>query len=46
MEHTPPVRYFDRELQVDTVKILPGQYHASRGEGSISTVLGLSLIHI
>lgn len=40
MEHTPPVRYFDRELQVDTVKILPGQYHASRGEGSISTVLG------
>ena len=35
-----PARYFDRDLQVETVKILPGQYHAARGEGSISTVLG------
>jgi chemotaxis protein CheD len=40
MEHTPPVRYFDRDLQVDTVKILPGQYHTATGAGSISTVLG------
>jgi chemotaxis protein CheD len=40
MEHVPPVRYFDREFRVDSVKILPGQWHAARGEGSISTVLG------
>ncbi len=35
-----PVRYFDRDLQVDTVKILPGQYFAGAGPASISTVLG------
>jgi chemotaxis protein CheD len=40
MEHTSPVRYFDRDFQVDSVKILPGQYYAAAGEGSISTVLG------
>lgn len=40
MEHQPPARYFDRELQVESVKILPGQYHACVGDGSISTVLG------
>ena len=40
MENSPPVRYFDRDFQVDSVKILPGQYHAAAGEGSISTVLG------
>jgi chemotaxis protein CheD len=41
MEHLPPVRYFDREFRVESVKILPGQYHAARGgDGSISTVLG------
>jgi chemotaxis protein CheD len=40
MEHTAPTRYFDRELQVDSVKILPGQYYATAGEGSISTLLG------
>jgi chemotaxis protein CheD len=40
MEHTPPTRYFDREMQVDTVKILPGQYYAAAGAGSISTLLG------
>jgi chemotaxis protein CheD len=34
------VRYFDRDFQVESVKVLPGQYHASRGPGSISTVLG------
>ena len=39
-EASTPVRYFDREFQVDAVKILPGQYHASRGPGSITTVLG------
>jgi chemotaxis protein CheD len=40
MEHLPPTRYFDRELRVDSVKILPGQYYAAEGEGSISTLLG------
>ncbi len=40
MENSPPQRFFDRELQVDTVKLLPGQYHAASGPGSISTVLG------
>jgi chemotaxis protein CheD len=40
MEHLAPARYFDRELRVDSVKILPGQYHAMGGEGSISTLLG------
>jgi chemotaxis protein CheD len=40
MENSQPVRYFDRDFRVDTVKILPGQYHAATGEGSISTVLG------
>jgi chemotaxis protein CheD len=37
---TAPTRYFDREMRVDSVKILPGQYHAMGGEGSISTLLG------
>lgn len=40
MEHLAPTRYFDRELQVDSVKILPGQYYAAAGDGSISTLLG------
>ena len=35
-----PVRYFDREFQVDAVKILPGQYHVSAGRDAITTVLG------
>ncbi|HYD77015.1 chemoreceptor glutamine deamidase CheD [Ramlibacter sp.] len=35
-----PQRYFDRDFKVESVKILPGQYHAGRGPGSISTVLG------
>jgi chemotaxis protein CheD len=37
--HPVPLRYFDREFQVEAVKILPGQYHAAR-EGAITTVLG------
>jgi chemotaxis protein CheD len=40
METQAPQPFFDRELQVDTVKILPGQCHAARGPGSISTMLG------
>ncbi|MCG2593833.1 chemoreceptor glutamine deamidase CheD [Ramlibacter sp. XY19] len=39
-EASTPVRYFDREFQVDAVKILPGQYHAATGPGTITTVLG------
>jgi chemotaxis protein CheD len=35
----PPLRYFDREFQVEAVKILPGQYHAARS-GAVTTVLG------
>lgn len=40
MEHFALVRYFDRDFQVETVKILPGQYYTGAGDGSISTVLG------
>ncbi|AMO23861.1 chemoreceptor glutamine deamidase CheD [Ramlibacter solisilvae] len=40
MEHLHPTRYFDRELRVHSVKILPGQYYAAAGDGSISTLLG------
>jgi chemotaxis protein CheD len=40
MEGVAPVRYFDRDFQVEAVKILPGQYYASSGHGAISTVLG------
>lgn len=40
MHATAPIRYFDREFQVESVKILPGQYHAAQGQGAISTVLG------
>jgi chemotaxis protein CheD len=39
-ETSSPVRYFDREFQVEAVKILPGQYHASGAAGTITTVLG------
>ncbi|MFL6692039.1 MAG: chemoreceptor glutamine deamidase CheD [Ramlibacter sp.] len=35
-----PASYFDREFLVDAIKLLPGQYHAGRGPGSITTVLG------
>jgi chemotaxis protein CheD len=40
MDASVPLKYFDREFQVDAVKILPGQYHAARGSGAITTVLG------
>jgi chemotaxis protein CheD len=40
MDATAPIRYFDRDFQVDSVKILPGQYYAAAGRGAISTVLG------
>lgn len=40
MEISAPVRYFDRDFQVEAVKILPGQYYAADGDGSICTLLG------
>ncbi|HEX9718259.1 MAG TPA: chemoreceptor glutamine deamidase CheD [Ramlibacter sp.] len=40
MEHPAPTRYFDREFQIASVKIQPGQYYAAGGEGSICTVVG------
>ena len=39
IDSSVPLQYFDREFQVDAVKILPGQYHAAR-KGAITTVLG------
>lgn len=33
-------RYFDHDFKVEAVKLLPGEYHAARGPGSITTVLG------
>ena len=39
IESSVPLQYFDREFRVDAVKILPGQYHATR-KGAITTVLG------
>jgi chemotaxis protein CheD len=35
-----PASYFDRDFQVNAVKVMPGQYHAMAGAGSITTVLG------
>jgi len=35
-----PVRSFDRDFQLEVVKILPGQYHADSGSVGITTVLG------
>jgi chemotaxis protein CheD len=40
IEASVPARYFDREFQLEAVRIQPGQYHAMAGEGAISTVLG------
>ncbi|MBA3593629.1 MAG: chemoreceptor glutamine deamidase CheD [Polaromonas sp.] len=37
---TAPLGYFDRELRITSVRVLPGQYYATQGDGSISTVLG------
>ena len=40
MDDSGRVGYFDGASQVEPVRILPGQYHAARGAGSIATVLG------
>ncbi len=36
----PPLHYLDREFGLPAVKILPGQWHAARGDVAITTVLG------
>jgi chemotaxis protein CheD len=35
-----PLPYLDREFGLPSVKILPGQWHAARGDVAITTVLG------
>ena len=40
MEGSAPIRYFDRDFQTHTVKILPGQYYAAASGAAITTVLG------
>jgi chemotaxis protein CheD len=39
-EHLAPNRYFDKHFNTDAVKILPGEYFATRDETMIVTVLG------
>ena len=38
--HAQPLQYVDREFGMQAVKILPGQWHAARGDVAITTVLG------
>jgi chemotaxis protein CheD len=40
MESSTPARYFDREFQVETVRILPGEFHAASGPIGMTTLLG------
>jgi chemotaxis protein CheD len=40
MEHPAPTQYFDREFQIVSIKLQPGQYFAASGGVSISTVVG------
>lgn len=39
-EHLAPNRYFDRNFNIDAVKILPGEYFATSEKTMIVTVLG------
>ncbi|WP_395338623.1 chemoreceptor glutamine deamidase CheD [Ningiella sp. W23] len=39
-EHLAPNRYFDKNFNTNAVKILPGEYFATRDETMIVTVLG------
>jgi chemotaxis protein CheD len=39
MDNIPPLPYHDREFGVPAVRLLPGQFHASRDE-AIATLLG------
>lgn len=36
----PVARYFDKQFQLETAKLLPGQYHAAASDVAIVTVLG------
>ena len=36
----PVARYFDKQLQLEAAKLLPGQYHAAADNAVIVTVLG------
>ena len=40
MPNLQPTRYFDRHFQQEAVKILPGEFYATRENGIIVTVLG------
>ena len=41
LDNSAPNRYFDRHFNRDAVKILPGEYYATRDNTVIVTVLGL-----
>jgi chemotaxis protein CheD len=40
MQTGTPARYFDREFQVEAVRILPGEFHAGSGPVGMTTLLG------
>ena len=40
MQAGTPARYFDREFQVEAVRILPGEFHAASGPVGMITLLG------
>ena len=40
MDEQVLARYFDKQFQLEAVKILPGQYHTAQGDVVIVTVLG------
>ena len=40
MDEQVLARYFDKQFQLDAIKILPGQYHTAVGDVVIVTVLG------
>lgn len=39
-EHLAPTQYYDRTFDIEAIKILPGEYYATRREMLIVTVLG------
>ena len=43
MNQQAPLRYFDRDFQVESVKLMPGQFHAARGAGSEALALMTSV---
>src|SRR5205085_2681480 len=40
LRDVPPNRYFDPHFQIDTAKILPGEYYATDKDMALVTVLG------